>query len=158
MISNSCRKPQLKLCPVPVFSFLVGAPCLAQLGSGKGIAVAVPIALSPFQWGESAWSAAADRKKRDVRAACGFPQFRVKVREKLDLCTDVGTMGDSLYSRKRGLQLQVNPLILGCSRLPAKLYAMSTCLQQKGTKGICPTLGCWVSVPGHSSSRCYQCK
>lgn len=35
---------------------------------------------------------------------------------------------------------------------------MSTCLQQKGTKGICPTLRCWVSVPGHGSWRCYQCK
>lgn len=35
---------------------------------------------------------------------------------------------------------------------------MSTCLQQKRTKGISPTLGYWVSVPGHGSCRCYQCK
>lgn len=61
-------KPQHKLCSVSVFSLLLGALYLTQLGSEEGIAGAVPIALSPFQWGQGA-----ARKKRDVRAACGFP-------------------------------------------------------------------------------------
>lgn len=72
MISNFCMKPHLKLCPVPMCSLLVGALYLRQLGSEEGIAGAVSIALSPFQWGEGAWSAAVAREKRDVRAACGF--------------------------------------------------------------------------------------
>lgn len=50
-----------------------GSSTFETAGIRRGDWWGCALALSPSQWGEGIWSAATDREKRDVRAACGFP-------------------------------------------------------------------------------------
>lgn len=134
MTSNSCMKPQLKLCPVLMFSLLLGAPYLTQLGSEEGIAGAVPIALGSFQWGEGA------ARKERCESSLWLSLVQSESQRETGFACGCGSRGS--------LTLQQKSWTAFTSKSPLK----------KGTKGICPTLGYWVSAPGHSSCRCYQCK